>query len=252
MQYGENRRSGEPTCRHRWQYKVSFFSEAAFIFKFEFAASVVRSSTYVLCIPLQLSWQPTPFWSLRVALDTSCRVALVVRTDASHSSYPSRRVAFSVRYVLYTWRVVHGLARSLRSNSHCKASRAEPNPFGLENKPTLWNGSIHSKRRTQPNGVERSRTETNRAGQSSTYVPCIPVQLSWQPTPFWSLHVALDTSCRVTLVVRTAASHSSYPSRRVAFSVRYLLNTWRVVQELARSLRPHSHCKANRDEQTRT
>jgi len=26
--------------------------------------------------------------------------------------------------------------------------QAEPNWFGLENKPTLWNGSIHTARRT--------------------------------------------------------------------------------------------------------
>jgi hypothetical protein len=37
-----------------------------------------------------------------------------------------------------------------RIHSHCKASRAEPNRFGLENKPTLWNGSIHTARRTEP------------------------------------------------------------------------------------------------------
>ena len=76
------------------------------------------SSTYVLCIPPQVSWQPTPYWSLRVALGTSCRVALVVRTDASLSLYPFRRVAFSVRYILNTWRVVQGLARSLNHFDH--------------------------------------------------------------------------------------------------------------------------------------
>jgi hypothetical protein len=37
------------------------------------------------------------------------------------------------------------------------ASRAEPNRFGLENKPTLWNGSIHTARRTEPNGTEPDR-----------------------------------------------------------------------------------------------
>jgi len=38
-----------------------------------------------------------------------------------------------------------------RVHSHCKPSRAEPNRtrFGLENKPTLWNGSIHTARRTE-------------------------------------------------------------------------------------------------------
>jgi hypothetical protein len=30
------------------------------------------------------------------------------------------------------------------------AGRAEPNRFGLENKPMLWNGSIHTARRTEP------------------------------------------------------------------------------------------------------
>ena len=69
-------------------------------FKFKFTARAVRSSTYVLFIPLQLSWQTTPFCSLRVAHDESFLVALVVHTDASRSQYPSRGVAFPVRYVL--------------------------------------------------------------------------------------------------------------------------------------------------------
>ena len=44
---------------------------------------------------------------------------------ASLSSFHSRRVAFSVRYALYTWRVVQGLARRLTRHSHCKPSRTE-------------------------------------------------------------------------------------------------------------------------------
>jgi hypothetical protein len=48
------------------------------------------------------------------------------------------------------------------------------------------------------------------------------------------------------------SSLSSYHSRRVAFSVRYALYTWRVVQGLDRRLRPHSHCKPRRAEQSRT
>ena len=38
-------------------------------------------------------------------------------------------------------------------------SRTEPNRFGLENKPTLWNGSIHTARRTEPNRTGPSLTE---------------------------------------------------------------------------------------------
>jgi hypothetical protein len=69
-------------------------------------------------------------------------------------------VSLSSRLVVCeVWRVVQGLARNIRLHSHCKASRAEPNRtepkrFGLENKPTLWNGSINRQRRT-----EQSRTE---------------------------------------------------------------------------------------------
>ena len=94
--FGEIRPSGEPTRRHRWRYKVGLFSEAAFIFKFRFPVWAVRSSMCVLFMPLQLSWQPTPFCPLHVAL------------------VASSRVAFSVRYVLiHKWRVVQGLARRL-------------------------------------------------------------------------------------------------------------------------------------------
>jgi len=61
-----------------------------------------------------------------------------------------------------------------------------------------------------------------------TYVPFTPLQLFWQPTPFCPLRIVLVAS------------------RRVALSVRYVLNTWRVVQGLVRRLRPHSHCKTSR------
>ena len=247
--FGDTWWTGEPTRGHRWHYKITLFSEATFIIKFEFTAWVVRSSAYVPFIPLQLSWEPTPFWSLRVPLDTSCRVALVVQTDASLSSYPSRRVAFSVRYVVNTRRVMQGLARSLRPHSHCKAIGAEQNrtdPTG-----SAWKRNRYEMAAFTVN-AERSRIEPNQAGLSSTYVLCIPPQASWQPTPFWSLRVALGTSCCVALVVRTGASLSSYPSRRVAFSARCVLNKWRVVQRLARNIRLHSHCKASRSEQNRT
>jgi hypothetical protein len=45
--------------------------------------------------------------------------------------------------------------------SRAEPNRTEPNRFGLENKPTLWNGSIHTARRTVPN-----RTEPDRAWPS--------------------------------------------------------------------------------------
>jgi len=97
--FGEIRRSAEPTRRHRWHYNISLFSEAAFIFKYEFTASAMRSSTYVFFMPLQLSCQPTPFCPLRVALVASRRVALIMRTDASLSSYHPRRVLWGKHWI---------------------------------------------------------------------------------------------------------------------------------------------------------
>ena len=38
----------------------------------------------------------------------------------------------------------------LRPHSHCQPSRTEPKRFGLENKPTFWNGGIYTARRTEP------------------------------------------------------------------------------------------------------
>ena len=69
----------------------------------------------------------------------------------------------------------------------------------------------------------------------------IPLQLSWQPNAFCPLRVALVASRRVAVVVRTERRLRHI--NLVAFSVRYALNTWRVVQGLARRLRRHSHCK---------
>jgi len=80
--------------------------------------------TFRLYVPLHLSWQPTTFRSLRVALDVSPRVALVVRTVRPFRRI-TRRVAFPARYALNKWRVVQGLARRLRRNSHCNPSPAE-------------------------------------------------------------------------------------------------------------------------------
>jgi len=121
--FGDIQWSGEPTRRHRWHYKIGLFSEATFIFKFEFTAWVVRSSTDAPFIPLQLSWQPNPFYSLRVA-----HVASLLSWGLRvFSSYHSRRVALSLRYALNTWRFVQGLARRLMRHSHCKPSRAEQN-----------------------------------------------------------------------------------------------------------------------------
>jgi len=136
----------------------------------------VRSSTDAPFIPLQLSWQPNTFCPLRVALVASRRVALVLRTELRFRRI-TRRVAFSVRYVLNTWRVVQGLARRLRRHSHCEPSRTEPN-------------------RTAPN-------RTAWVVRSSTDVPFIPLQLSWQPNTFCPLRVALVASRRVALVLRT-------------------------------------------------
>ena len=113
------------------------------------------SFTYVLCIPIQVSWQPTPFWSLRVALNTSCCVAR--RADwrfAFVISLLSHHVLCEVRV-----KYVQRMARCLRPHSHRKPSQAEeiriePIQFGFENKPTLWNGSIHTSRRTEPDRID--------------------------------------------------------------------------------------------------
>jgi hypothetical protein len=82
------------------------------------------------------------------------RFALVV-------SLSSHRVLCEVR-ITY----VQGLARRFRPQSHYKPSqveqiRIEPIRFGLENQPTLLNGSIHTSRRTEP-----SRTDPDRAWPS--------------------------------------------------------------------------------------
>ena len=92
--------------------------------------------------------------SRRVTSRRSCRAdwrfALVV-------SLSSHRVLCEVR-ITY----VQGLTRRLRPQSHCKPSqveqiRIEPIRFGLENKPTLLNGSIHTSRRTEPNRTDPDR-----------------------------------------------------------------------------------------------
>ena len=102
------REEGLFTCRTKHVFACRM------TFKFKFTARVVRSSTYVLFIPFQISWQTTPFCSLRVAHDESFRVARVVQTDASLSQYPSRCVAFTVRCVL-------------NMCSDCQTLSAEPN-----------------------------------------------------------------------------------------------------------------------------
>ena len=61
-------------------------------------AWVVRGSTDAPVLPLRLSWQPNPFRSLRVALDASCRVAVLVRTERRFcGSLSSRRVVCEIR-----------------------------------------------------------------------------------------------------------------------------------------------------------
>jgi len=181
--FGDIGWSGEPTRRYRWHYKIVLFFEATFIFKVEITAWVLHSSPNVLFIPLQLSWQPTTICPLRVALVASCCPALVVRTERRFRR--RRRVAFSVRYALNSWRVVQGLARRPRPQSHCKPSRA------------------------QPSRAEYNRTEPNLTAwvvRSSTGVPFIPLQLSWRPDPICPLRVALVASRRVALVVRNERS----------------------------------------------
>jgi hypothetical protein len=99
------------------------------------AAQVVRSSKEAPFIPLQISWQPNPC-SLRVVLDASRRVAIVVRTERT---FVGSLVAW--RSLRDTWRSVQGLAKYLASAhqpiisplgissffSHCKSLRYDLN-----------------------------------------------------------------------------------------------------------------------------
>jgi len=105
-----------------------------------------------------------------------------------------------------------------------------------------------------PSRAEQNRSEPNRISwvvRSCTDAPFIPLQLSWQPNPFCPLRVAVGASRRVAVFVRTERRFRWITLVRVAFSVRYALNAWRVVQGLARRLRRHSHCKPSRSEQNR-
>ena len=138
-------------------------------------AWVVRSSTDARVIPLRLSWQPNPFRSLRVALDTSCRVAVVVRT-VRRFCLINLVASRSLRDMLYIRDVSGRYWPDALGVTHT-ATRAEP--IRTEPIPTAW-------------VVRRSMDAT-----------VIPLRLSWQPNPFRSLRVALDTSCRVAVVVRT-------------------------------------------------
>ena len=89
------------------------------------AAWVVRSSTDAPFIPLRLSWQRTQFCPLRVALDASRRVALVVRTELRF-----RRITLVASRSLWGTYYIHDV--SCRDwpetlGSIHTASRAEPN-----------------------------------------------------------------------------------------------------------------------------
>jgi len=119
-------------CREGWTYfrritrRVSFFarymtfcagngqtSYASFALQPEWSriepnrtAWVVRSSTNAPFIPLQISWQHNPC-SLRVVLDASRRVAVVVRTERT---FVGSLVAWrSLRLEHYCWQAWSGL-----------------------------------------------------------------------------------------------------------------------------------------------
>jgi len=125
--FGDIRWSGEPIRSHRWHYKIALFSEATFIFKFEFTAWVVCSSTDAPFIPLQLSWQLNPFYSLRVAHVASRRVALVVRTESLFVvSFSSCRVLFEVRTKYMTFRAGIGQTPNASFTLQAEPSRTEP------------------------------------------------------------------------------------------------------------------------------
>ena len=92
---------------------------------------VVRSSTDAPVIHLRLSWQPNPFRSLRVALDASCRVAVVVRTERRFKgSLSSRRVACEIRKKYMTCQAGIGQTPLASLTLQPEPSRSEPNQFG--------------------------------------------------------------------------------------------------------------------------
>ena len=90
----------------------------------------------------------------------SCRVALVVRTDASLSLYPSRHVTFTVRYVLNTWRVVQGWPEALGLILTARRSESnitKPIRLGKQTYVMKWKDS-----QLTPNPAIRSQTEPTR------------------------------------------------------------------------------------------
>jgi len=162
-------------------------------------AWVARSSTDAPVMTIQFSWQPNPLVSLRDALDTSCRVAVVVRTELLSSDH-SRLLNYFRRITLVSSR---SLRNKIKYMTFCAwIDQTSYASFALQ--------------------TEQSRIEPNRtawAVRSSTDPPFLPLLISWQPNPFVSLRDALDTSCRVAVVVRIELLSSDH-SRRVAFFAR--------------------------------
>ena len=75
----------------------------------------MRSSTYVLFSPLQLSFHPTPFCLFRVSLVASRRVASLLSRGLSRRFRRITHVALrSVSYASNNWHVVQWMAISLR------------------------------------------------------------------------------------------------------------------------------------------
>ena len=142
-------------------------------------AWVVRSFTDPPSIPLQVSSLPTPFWSLRVALDASRRFAVFVRNEHDSRDY-SRRVSFPVRYSLI----------------HDVSCRDWPDALGI----------FRNAART-----EQNRTKSDRLSSAQLYGHSVYIPRANQFVPSASLlsrHVASLLLCGLS--VAFLGSHSSH------------------------------------------
>ena len=165
-------------------------------------------------IPVHLSWPPNTLGSFRVALDASRHFAAVVRNE--HDSWDhSRRVSFSVRYSLI----------------HDVSCRDWPDALGV----------IHTATRAEPN-----RNESDRLSSAQFYRPS--VYTSSGILTAYSILIAPRCSRRVTSLRCCRAEWAWFEGllspRLVPCEI--LINTWRVMQGLARRLRHLSQCSPNR------
>jgi len=129
--YGKIRRSGEPSRRQMTlQNCFVFWSRIHFqiwIYRLSSAQFYVRSVYTSSAILTACSDLSAPRRSRLVTSRRSCRADWRVV-----SSYPSHRVAFSVRYVLNTCRDWPDALGLIHTASRAEQKRNDPNRFGLE------------------------------------------------------------------------------------------------------------------------